>query len=172
MLPELSKIIGIHPGAILKREIKSRGLKNNELANSLNEHAQTISSILNEKRGINPSLSIKLGQKLGVDADYFMQLQASYDVKKTIQINGTRTPNLDKIRKILFWDTDFNKIDWTKNQKPIIKRIFERGNDIEINEIISFYGKTTIRSVLKNVTNDFLPSFQQNIDKYKINKSH
>ena len=56
MLPELSKIKGIHPGAIIKREIKSRGLKNNELANSLNEHAQTISSILNEKRGINPSL--------------------------------------------------------------------------------------------------------------------
>jgi addiction module HigA family antidote len=171
MLPEITKIKGIHPGAILKREIKSRGLKNNELANSLVEHAQTISSILNEKRGINPSLSIKLGHKLGVDEDYFMLLQASYDVEKTIKINKSKTPNLNKIRKILFWDTDFNKIDWIKNQKPIIKRIFERGNDIEINEIISFYGKITIRRALENVNNDFLPSFKQNMDKYKITKS-
>lgn len=38
MLPEISKIKGIHPGVILKREIQSRGLKNNALANSLHEH--------------------------------------------------------------------------------------------------------------------------------------
>ncbi len=75
-------------------------------------------------------MSIKLGLKLGVDNDYFMILQASYDVKiaqskKIIQ----ETPNLKNIRKILFWDTNFNKIDWIKNRKAIIKRIFERGNE-------------------------------------------
>lgn len=168
MLPEIAKIKGIHPGVILKRELKTRGLKNNELANSLHEHPQTISAILKERRGINPSLSIKLGHQLGVEEDYFMLLQASYDVKKIISINRTRIPDLSKIRKILFWDTDFNKIDWDKNRKPIIKRIFERGNDIEINEIISFYGKTTIKVELKNIDNDFLPSLKENMIKYNI----
>lgn len=168
MLPEISKIKGIHPGAILKREIKLRGLKNIELAKSIQEHAQTIGSILNEKRSINPSLSIKLGHELGVDEDYFMILQASYEVEKIKKRHLGKTPDLNKIKKILFWDTDFNKIDWTKNRKSIIKRVFERGNDIEIEEIISFYGKAIVQKELSNSKKDFLPSFKANMDKYKI----
>ncbi len=168
MLPEFSKIKGVHPGAILKREIKSRGLKNNQLANLLNEHAQTIGAILKEKRGINPSLSIKLGQQLGVDEDYFMLIQASYDVLKINKLNSSKTPDLNKIRKVLFWDTDFSKIDWEKNKKAIIKRVFERGNDTEIKEIISFYGKLIIKNEMKNIISDFLPSFKENMIKYEI----
>ena len=81
MLPEISKVKGIHPGAILKRELKARGMKSNELAKQVDEHTQTISAILNERRGINPGLSIRLGQQLGIDIEYFMYLQSSYDVQ-------------------------------------------------------------------------------------------
>ncbi len=145
MLPELSKIKGIHPGAILRREIKVRGLKKYELAKAVGEHPQTISSILNEKRGMNPKLSIRLGQIMGIDKDYFMILQACYEVKSQVKQHKNVTPDLSKIRKILFWDTDFNKIDWVRNRSAIIKRILERGNEIELKEIISFYGEETIR---------------------------
>lgn len=171
MVPEITKIRGIHPGIILKREIKKRGLKNKELASLVNEYAQTISAILNEKRSINPNLSIKLGIKLGIESDYFMILQASYDVKKAeSETLKQETPNLKIIRKILFWDTDFDKIDWSKNKKAIIKRIFERGNDKEICEIMSFYGIDTIKKELKNVNYSFLPSFKYNLKRYKINE--
>lgn len=168
MLPELSKIKGIHPGVILKREIKLRGLKNYELANSVNEFPQTISAILKEKRGVNPKLSIKLGREFNVDDDYFMLLQASYDVRNEVSNSQQITPDLSKIRKILFWDTDFDKIDWLKNKKAILKRIFERGNDTEIQEIITFYGKDEIRKVLIDAENGFLPSYNENLKKYKI----
>lgn len=167
MLPELSKIKGLHPGIILKRELKIRSLKNNELASSINEHPQTLSAILNGKRGINPSLSIKLGQQFEVDNDYFMLLQASYDVK-SIEISNQESPNLSKIRKILFWDTDFNKIDWIKNKRAVIKRIFERGNDVEIEEIISYYGKSMIKQEMLNLKNEFLPSFKDNLIRFGI----
>ncbi len=40
-------------------------------------------------------------------------------------------PNLSVLRKILFWDTDINKIDWHKQYKAIIQRILERGNENE-----------------------------------------
>lgn len=167
MIPDISKVKGIHPGAILKREIKNRRLKNKELASLINEYAQTISAVLNEKRSINPNLSIKLGMKLGVDIDYFMLLQASYDVKKAqYRKQNQKTPNLKNIRKILFWDTNFDEIDWNKNRKAVIKRFFERGNDKEINEIISFYGKEIIKKELINIDNNFLPSFKYNVNKY------
>mgnify|MGYP002619993231 CR=1 FL=1 len=168
MLPELSKIKGMHPGAILKREIKLRGLKNYELADSVNEFPQTISAILKEKRGVTPKLSIKLGKEFSVDDDYFMLLQASYDVKNAAGSSSQMTPDLTKIRKVLFWDTDFDKIDWLKNKKAILKRIFERGNDTEIQEIITFYGKDEIRKVLIDVENNFLPSYNENLKKYNI----
>jgi len=167
MIPEISKVKGIHPGAILRREIKSRGLKNKDFAELLHEHAQTISAVLNEKRGINPNLSIKLGMELGVDNDYFMLLQASYDVKiAQDSLSQRETPNLKNIRKILFWDTDFNKIDWNKGKRAVIKRVFERGEEKEIKEIINFYGEAYIKNELKSISNIFLPAFESNVNKY------
>ena len=171
MIPEIAKVKGIHPGAILKRELKRRGLKNKDLALLVNEHAQTIGAILNEKRDINPNLSIKLGLKFGVDSDYFMVLQASYDVKKAESgLIKKETPNLNNIRRILFWDTDFDKIDWIKNSRAIIKRVFERGNDAEIREIIHFYGVNAIKKELKNVDVLVLRSLRHNMKLYKIDE--
>ncbi|SHF46543.1 addiction module antidote protein, HigA family [Salegentibacter echinorum] len=167
MIPEISKIKGIHPGAVLKREIKQRGIKSKDLALWIGEHAQTISAIINERRNINPGLSIKLGKILGVEKDYFMHLQASFDVKKLQSKNfDQKMPNLTKIRRVLFWDTDFTKIDWIKDRKAIIKRVFERGNPLEIKEIINFYGKDTIQKELTGIKNNFLPSFRHNLVKY------
>ncbi len=167
MLPEINKIKGIHPGIILKREIARRGLKNKELAMMVNEHAQTISAILKGKRSINPRLSVKLGKKMAVDPAYFMMLQTLYDVKKEYEeLTDKPTPNLEKIRKVLFWDTDFNRIDWIKNKRAIIKRIFERGNDKEISEIIQFYSQEAVKQELDKIRNSHLPSFKKNVDKY------
>ncbi len=167
MLPELNKIKGIHPGVILKREIKKRGIKNKDFASMVNEHAQTISAIIKEKRSINPKLSIKLGENLGIDADYFMILQASYDVKHAdISEFKNTIPDLNKIRRILFWDTDFDKIDWQKNKRAIIKRIFERGSEIEIKEILNFYGLEIVQKEIANIKESYLPTFVQNVNRY------
>ena len=168
MLPEISRIKGIHPGVILKRELKNRDMKSNELAELIDEYKQTISAILNERRSINPGLSIKLAKQLGVSEDYFMHLQASYDVQKELEQNQKekRTPDLSKIRKILFWDTNFNQLNWEKQKSAIIKRIFERGNDTENQEIITFYGRPTVNRTIQITKNDFLPAFNENVKKY------
>lgn len=167
MLPNISKIKGIHPGAILKRELKKRGMKSTELANLVDEYKQTINAILNERRSINPKLSIKLAKEFGVADDYFMQLQASYLVTAELQkVLKKNTPNLEKIRKIVFWDTDFNLLDWEKQKSAIIKRIFERGNESEIKEIIAFYGLSIVKQTIETTKNNFIPSFYQNVNKY------
>ena len=332
MLPKISEVKGIHPGAILKRELKKRGLKNKELAASINEHAQTLSAILNEKRGIktghpatgrrdlrhhralgeqdmgavqgrgqacaaqqearragrheaqegpgpqgagtcqgktsraveaplraldkggrsaadiaevrrralalagralpekmglhspkadkegvraeagkrkemagggisgdrkkgeggkgdnilwgrdglqerppggqelcpqgkDSKLSIKLG--LEFEVDYFMILQANYEVKSLISPDrNIETTKFYKLRKSLFWDTDFDNIDWSDNKTAVIKRIFERGNEAEIEEIIDYYGSGVVKEELKHLNNEFLPSFNYNVKKF------
>jgi hypothetical protein len=39
-------------------------------------------------------------------------------------------------------------IDWEKQKKAIIKRVFERGNATEKSEIIRFYGTKTVDDIL------------------------
>ncbi|MDL2240469.1 helix-turn-helix domain-containing protein [Bacteroidales bacterium OttesenSCG-928-K22] len=168
MLPELSKIKGIHPGVILKREIKLLGIKYYEFSKLINEYPQTLSSILKGKRGINPNLSIKLGEIFNVDKDYFMLLQASYDVVIADKLTYNFTPDLSKFRKYIFWDTDFDRINWMKNRRAIIKRIIERGNDTEINEIIHFYGIETIRNELKNIKSPRIQSKIEHLKNHEI----
>lgn len=168
MLPELAKIKGVHPGAILRRELNIRSVKASELASTIDEHKQTISAILNKRRDINPMLSIKLSRYFNVDDDYFMLLQASYDVKKVSNSEKKNSPNLNNIRNVIFWDTSIDKVDWDKNRKAIIKRILERGNAIEINEIISFYGRETIINIIKSINKSHLPSFEKNIKEHNL----
>ncbi|MCB9426945.1 MAG: HigA family addiction module antidote protein [Flavobacteriales bacterium] len=168
MLPPLYKIKGLHPGIILKRELQLRGLKANELADMVDEHKQTISAIINGRRAITPKLSIKIARHLEVDEDYFMILQACYDVKTKSQEELKRTPNLSLIRKILFWDTSIDSIDWEKNSKSVLKRILERGNPKEIKEIISFYGKKRVIREVKQISKSILPSFEENIKKFNL----
>lgn len=167
ILPEYSRIKGIHPGAILKRELKKRNLKAIDLAKSINEHPQTINAITKEKRGINPKLSFKLGIYFDVNEDYFMLLQASFEVarfkKKHI---SERNPLIGKFRDSIFWDTKIEFIDHEKNRRSIIKRVLERGNQSEIEELIKLYSLKTIRNELKEINGSFIPNFEKNLDKY------
>ncbi len=167
MLPEIHKIKGLHPGIILKRELTRQNIKSSELAKAIDEHKQTISAILNQKRKVTSKLSIKLAHFFNVEDDYFLMLQACYDVKKTRLSEKANTPNLDNIRKVLFWDTSFAKIDWQKHKKAIIQRILERGNFIEITEMISFYGKKAVIDEIKNIDSRFI-SFRDNVIKYEL----
>ena len=168
MLPLHHRVKGIHPGAILKRELKKRSLKAIELAKSIDEYPQTINAITKERRGMNPKLSIKLGNYFSIEKDYFMLLQASYEVVNAIK-TSTINPLAGKIRSSIFWDTDFTKVDVEKNKRFIIQRILERGNQIEIEELINLYSITTIQEELKHINNTFNPNFERNVARY-INK--
>ncbi len=152
MLPDIDKIIGIHPGAVLDRELKSRKLRKSRFALEIKEYPQTINAISKGSRGINPALSIKLGRAFGCDPSYFQILQAHFDIeteKKNQASLEAVTPDLSRIRTGLFWDSDVKKIDWQKNSSAVILRVFERGNKDEIAEISRFYGKRFISKILK-----------------------
>lgn len=39
--------------------------------------------------------------------------------------------DLPELKHVLFWDTKTSTIDWERHKKAIIKRVFERGNEME-----------------------------------------
>ncbi len=150
MNKNISILKGIHPGIVLDRELKKRNLAKGRFALTIGEYPQTISSITKGKRDMNTSLSLKIEHALEMDEGYFMILQVYYDIKKSKQQQQVNYhPDFSLFRPALFWDTDINKIAWEKQKKPVIIRVFERGNDQEKAEIIRFYGKKTVDEILK-----------------------
>ncbi|KIQ22939.1 plasmid maintenance system antidote protein [Flavobacterium sp. MEB061] len=154
MKTDINTIKGIHPGFVLERELEKRQLRKGQFALSLGEFPQTLTAITKGKRKMNTSLALKIENLLGIEEGYFMVLQVYYDIelekKKQNITQKNISPNIELLRPILFWDTDMNKIDWQKQKRAIIKRIFERGNDMEKKEITRFYGTETINSILNN----------------------
>ena len=148
MANNLSIIKGIHPGLILNRELAKRKILKGRFALSLNEYPSTLVSITKGNRNMNTALALKIEHTLGMKEGYFMILQVYYDIEKEKKKQIKKHPDFSKIRKILFWDTSFDKIDWEKHKRSIIKRVFQRGNDEEKNEIKKFYGQDIIDSVL------------------------
>ena len=152
MKTNINTIKGIHLGFVLERELEKRKLRKGQFAISLGEFPQTLTAITKGKRKMNTALALKIENLLGIEEGYFMVLQVYYDIEieknKQNKIQGKSSPNIQLLRPILFWDTDMNKIDWQKQKRAIIQRIFERGNDMEKNEITRFYGTETINSIL------------------------
>lgn len=151
----LEKYRGIHPGLILDHELKKRNLKKGQFALSLPEYPQTINAITKGKRSLTPEISLKIDRALGFEEGTMYILQAYYIIKLEKQKDQFQSrPDMNLLRKILFWDTDLDKIDWDKQYKSVIRRIFERGNYQEKKEILSFYGEEKVREVTGSITID------------------
>ena len=149
MEKQFEKYKGIHPGIILDRELKKRSIKQRPFALSIAEHPQSFNAILKGKRNINTALALRIERGLRLDEGTLVLLQAYHDIKKEKGKLERRTPNLTVLRKSLFWDTDISQIDWDQQATTVIKRVFERGDDVEKREISRFYGQEKVQSVLK-----------------------
>lgn len=149
MQNELSILKGIHPGFVLEKKLAERKLAKGRFALSINEFPQTISAITKGKRNINTPLALKIEEKLGLEEGYFMMLQVFYEIKEEKKKrNLNYHPDLSKFRKVLFWDTTIDKIDWEQHKNWVIQRVFERGSKQEQDEITHFYGMAAIKEAL------------------------
>jgi addiction module HigA family antidote len=77
-----NKMRAIHPGEILRDELDALGLSANQFAMKLHVPANRITSILNGKRAITPETALRLSKLLGTTAEFWINLQTSYDLKR------------------------------------------------------------------------------------------
>ncbi len=75
----LSREFIIHPGETLKEILEDRGMTQKELALRVGLTEPYISSVINGQKAISVSLAKKLEYALGVDASFWINLQANYD---------------------------------------------------------------------------------------------
>jgi addiction module HigA family antidote len=72
-----------HPGEILEEEfIKPLELSQSKLAKELGVSARAVNEIVNKKRGITPEMAIRLSERFGATAEFWLGLQMDYDLWK------------------------------------------------------------------------------------------
>ena len=150
MKTTLEIIKGIHPGKYVEKKLKENKVNKRQFALSINEHPQTLGSIIKGKRKMNTALSLLLEEKLHIEQGFLMTLQVFYDIKQALKTENIK-PNISKLSKALFWDTEIEKIDWELQKKAVINRIFSRGSENEKAEITRFYGEKTVDKILEAV---------------------
>jgi addiction module HigA family antidote len=76
----------IHPGEILREEFMIPfGLNPNKLAIALRVAAPNIYEIVRETRGLSAEMALRLGRFFGTTPEFWMNLQAHYDLSVSRQ---------------------------------------------------------------------------------------
>jgi addiction module HigA family antidote len=81
-------MVPIHPGRILRRELRARNLSANALARALRVPSGRIVDILNGKRAISAETALRLGRYFGNAPQFWVNLQAQYELALAIREVG------------------------------------------------------------------------------------
>lgn len=89
----------IHPGELLKDEIKYRGVSQKELSNLTGISYTVLNEVLNCKRAVTAEYALLLEAALGIEARMWINTQADYNMQ-TIKQNKSFADRLAKIRQM------------------------------------------------------------------------
>lgn len=89
----------IHPGEMIKEEIKCRGISQKKLAAQTGIPYTALNEVLNCKRPVSTEYALLLEAALGIEARIWIKTQADYDVT-TAKQDKTFAQRLANVRKI------------------------------------------------------------------------
>lgn len=70
----------LHPGRFLKEQLDARDVTQREFARRMNRPPQVINQIIREKKSITPQTAQEIERVLGIDAQFWLNLQQIYDI--------------------------------------------------------------------------------------------
>lgn len=75
-----------HPGEMLAEEfLRPMQITQRQLADAIHVPYQRVNELVNQKRGITPSTSLRLARFFGVSPDFWLNLQIRWDLHKAQQ---------------------------------------------------------------------------------------
>lgn len=90
----------VHPGEILREDLmKPLGLTMTGLARELKIPVSRMSEIVNGRRGINADAALRLSRYFGNSPEFWINLQAAYDLRVTIHSSAGRIEREVRPRK-------------------------------------------------------------------------
>ena len=86
----------IHPGEILGDELEALGITAAELARQISVPTNRITGILNGQRAITADTALRLGHWFGTSAEFWLNLQKSYELRLAENEKGAEIRKLPK----------------------------------------------------------------------------
>ena len=87
----MNKMRPVHPGEVLREEfLVPLGLSAHALAQALRVPAPRVNDIVRERRSVTPDTALRLSRHLGTSAQFWLNLQASYDLKIATRESGAK----------------------------------------------------------------------------------
>jgi len=81
----------VHPGEILKHEfLKPMNITGYRLAKAINVNSQRVNDIVLKKTGVSADMAIRFGRFFGTSAEFWMNLQAAYELVTAKKILGRK----------------------------------------------------------------------------------
>ncbi|MGA7156625.1 MAG: HigA family addiction module antitoxin [Acidobacteriaceae bacterium] len=90
----------IHPGEHLQLELSELDMSAAELARQLDVPSNRISQILRGDRDISADTAMRLGHFFGTSAQFWLNLQALYDLRLAEQRNGKAIKSLPTLKTL------------------------------------------------------------------------
>ncbi|MEF9923188.1 MAG: HigA family addiction module antitoxin, partial [Muribaculaceae bacterium] len=81
-LNEITPFVAIHPGELIKDELKARSMTQKDLASLMDMQTSVLNDIIKEKRNITTQTAILLESALDIKASHWLKLQNNYDIDK------------------------------------------------------------------------------------------
>lgn len=89
----------IHPGETLADELAAAGVSPTELARQIRVPANRISQVINGKRAITGDTALRLAHWFGTSPQFWMNLQAAYEVRMAERDAGQEIKSLPTMRR-------------------------------------------------------------------------
>src|SRR3989304_4788116 len=87
----MNKMRPIHPGEVLREEfLAPLGLSAHALSQALRIPAPRVNDIVRERRSVTPDTALRLARHFGTTPQFWINLQASYDLKIAMRKAGAR----------------------------------------------------------------------------------
>lgn len=115
MKEDIQPIIAVLPGEVLKRELKTRGIKQKDLAEVTGLQPSHLSELVKGTRSVNNQIADKLEKALGIPAIHWIKLQSDYDfASKQLEIMTVAEREAE---------IDYREYDKVFDVKTLMKRL-------------------------------------------------
>ena len=107
----MRRLPNIHPGEVLLEEfLTPMGISQNALARSIGVPPRRINEIVLGKRAVTADTALRFAHYLGTSEQFWMTLQASFDLEEARGKLGRR---LEKLEQATFKDMAHEREDWS-----------------------------------------------------------
>ena len=90
MSTPINKLPPIHPGELLREDMEALGLSARALADAIGVPHNRVAAILRGERTITADTALRLATYFGTSPEVWMNLQQTYDLKKTEHERGKK----------------------------------------------------------------------------------